>query len=409
MRRTYVAVCAVICLAALLSPLVTGAARKPVYVTVAAGAFDRRETPVSFALPKELKAKSYGLRDERGRVLPLQTDAARRATFVLPELKAGATTKYRLEETKQGPASATQGVQVLGEGDRLKINAAGRQVIGYEERGELPRADINPLFRRGGYIYPVYTPSGRLVTDHYPPKHLHQQSVWFAWTKTEFEGRHPDFWNMGDGTGKVEFVALDETWGGPVHGGFKSRQRFIDLSAPSPKTVLNEVWEVTVYGGGQGSKPYVMFDLVSTQECAASSPLVLPEYHYGGIGVRGHRDWDGKENAFFLTSEGKGRDDGNATRARWCHLGGRVDGQLAGIAILGHPDNFRAPQPIRLHPTEPYLCFAPSQMGRWEIAPGRPYVSRYRYVVTDGPPDAAEIERLWNDYATPPQVTVTTR
>ena len=83
-----------------------------------------------------------------------------------------------------------------------------------------------------------------------------------------------------------------------------------------------------------------------------------------------------------------------------------VDGQLAGIAILGHPDNFRAPQPMRIHPDEPFFCFAPSQLGQWEIKPGTPYVSRYRFIVADGPPDEAEINRLWNDYAHPPRVIV---
>jgi hypothetical protein len=31
---------------------------------------------------------------------------------------------------------------------------------------------------------------------------------------------------------------------------------------------------------------------------------------------------------------------------------------------------------------------------------------RYRFVVGDGEPDKAELERLWSDYAKPPAVTV---
>ena len=62
-----------------------------------------------------------------------------------------------------------------------------------------------------------------MVTDDYPPDHFHHHGIWFAWTKTEFEGRHPDFWNVADGTGRVEFVAVDQTWSGSVHAGFKSR------------------------------------------------------------------------------------------------------------------------------------------------------------------------------------------
>ena len=279
-------------------------------------------------------------------------------------------------------------------------------MIGYQAQGELPRPDIKPIFRRGGYVHPVYTPSGRIVSDDYPADHIHHHGVWFAWTKTEFEGRHPDFWNMGDGTGTVEFVALDQTWSGPVDAGLRARNRYVDLSSGTPKPVLNEVWEVTVYRGGTSQKPYTMFDLVSTQECATASPLILPEYHYGGVGFRGRHEWLGKDNASFLTSEGKDRANGHGTRGRWCHVGGTVDGQPAGIGVLCHPANFRAPQPMRIHPTEPFFCYAPSQLGQWEIAPGQKYVSRYRFIAADGPADKAELDRLWNDYANPPKVTI---
>ena len=74
--------------------------------------------------------------------------------------------------------------------------------------------------------------------------------------------------------------------------------------------------------------------------------------------------------------------------------------------MLCHPSNFRFPQPMRIHPTEPFFNFAPSQAGDWEIKPGEEYVSRYRFVVMDGKPDAELLERLWRDYAHPPRVEV---
>jgi hypothetical protein len=43
------------------------------------------------------------------------------------------------------------------------------------------------------------------------------------------------------------------------------------------------------------------------------------------------------------------------------------------------------------------------------IRPGRPYVSRYRFVAADGAPDKAELDSLWNDYAHPPRVAVVTK
>ena len=403
MLKILIIFCALISLVASISPLESTASQKPVYVTVTAGAFDRKDSVVSFTMPKGMIARSYALRDDSGHVLPLQVEPDGTATFVLHELRAGMTRRFRLEEVKADAAS----MKLVRDHDRLTITAAGRKMLTFQGGpGELPSADIKPIFRQGGYIHPVFTPSGRVITDDYPPDHFHHHGIWFAWTKTEFEGRKPDFWNVGDGTGKVEFVALDKSWSGPVHAGFKSRNRSIDVSAASPVTVLNEQWLVTVYNVGQGSKPFILFDLVSTQDLATDSPLILPEYRYGGLGFRGHRQWLAKENCEFLTSEGKNRSNGHGTRARWCHIGGKIDGQAAGIAILDHPSNFRAPQAMRINPDQPFFCYSPSLTGDWKMEPGKSYVSRYRFIVYDGAPDRAELDRMWTDYANPVTVTI---
>ena len=161
-----------------------------------------------------------------------------------------------------------------------------------------------------------------------------------------------------------------------------------------------------LYAVGDSETPYYLFELKVTQTTASDNFLTLPEYRYGGVGFRGHDDWEGTKNAYFLTSEGKGRLEGHATRARWCHIGGYVDGVFAGVAILGHPDNFRAPQPMRIHPSEPFFNWAPSQAGDFTIRPGEPYVATYRFVVMDGQPDPVLIDRLWTDWANPVKTKV---
>lgn len=394
------------------------AAEKTFQVTVEAGDFDRRGTVVTFQLPNDLAGQVDLLQNE-GKRAPVQVGKNGLATFQIGEMRKGTQLVYEpiripIESSR---ARSNQHVQANREGDILKFTLAEvtgldpkkRQLMAYQaEPGIFPRDDIKAVFRRGGYLHPIYTPSGKLVTDDFPPNHIHHHGVWWAWTDTEFDGRKPDFWNMGDGKGRVEFVSLDDTWSGEVHGGFRARHRFVDLMASKPVVALNEVWEVRAYAPPGDSATYWMFDLVSEQQCATAHALKLPEYRYGGVGVRGNWAWNGKDNTMFLTSEGEtDREKGHATRGRWCDMGGIVDGSRAGIAILCHPDNFRAPQPMRIHPTEPFFNFAPQQAGDMEIKPGGKYVSRYRFVIHDGPPDKAELDRLWNDYAHPPVVKVT--
>ena len=215
---------------------------------------------------------------------------------------------------------------------------------------------------------------------------------------------------MGSGKGTVEFVAVDNYWSGAVFGGLQARHRFVDMTLPDPVTVLNEVWELKVYSRVIDDAKFHVFDLRFKQSCATEKPLKLPQYRYGGLGFRGHHDWDGAENASFLTGLGEtDRVKGHATRAPWCHIGGLVNGKKSGVAILCHPGNFRAPQPMRIHPHEPFFCYAPAQMGDWEIAPGQPYAVEYRFVVFDGAPEKAVIDLVWQDYAEPVQVAVVER
>jgi hypothetical protein len=372
-------------------------------IIVEAGSRARLETVVSFEA-SGMAPGIYDLQsDAAGPALPLQVDGAGRGWFILPELAAGTQRRFRVAGTR----ATSGGIQAGRSGDSVSFWWDKQPLLDYVGgQGVLPEG-VKPVFRRGGYLHPVRTPSGRVVTDDYPSDHYHHHGIWFAWTKTEFQGRHPDFWNVGDLTGRVDVTALDEAWSGEVHAGVRARHHYTDVSAPTPTIALREEWVTRVFAVGRGrARPYFLFDVDLSQTAATADPLILDEYRYGGIGLRGPKESRDLSNAFFLTSEGKDRKEGDTSRGRWCHIGSRVEGELAGLAILGHPSNFRAPEPMRINPTDPFFCYAPPQLGRFEIRPGTPYTARYRFIVADGGPDPAELDRIWNDYADPPRVTV---
>jgi hypothetical protein len=300
----------------------------------------------------------------------------------------------------QGATAAEATVTAKREGKQIVFRTGDREVLRYQaEPGEFPRTDIKEAFRRGGYLHPIYTPSGKLVTDDFPSNHVHHHGIWMPWTMTEFEGRKPDFWNMGDGNGRVEFIAAEKLWEKEGRAGFTAQHRFVDLTVQPPKTALNETWEISVSSTTDGTPRHII-DFTSTQTCATDAPLKLPKYHYGGLGFRGNWAWNGPSALSVLTSEGEtDRKKVNESRAKWGWVGGSVDGQVAGIAILGHPDNYRFPQPVRLHPGEPFFCFAPQQLGDMEIKPGTPYVSRFRMIVADGPPSREDVEGWWKAWS----------
>src|SRR5690606_31788077 len=127
------------------------------------------------------------------------------------------------KEFKLSPLSEDSifsGIKYIDHKNSVSFSINDKSLFTYQKEGVLPDPTIDSAFLRGGYIHPVYTPSGNIITDDYSDNHLHHHGIWGAWTKTEFEGRTPDFWNMGDKTGKVDFVSLDSLFQGPVMAGF---------------------------------------------------------------------------------------------------------------------------------------------------------------------------------------------
>lgn len=373
-------------------------------LVVHAGDVDRIQSIVSFDVPDALRNRDLALRDPVNHALiPVQIHDGQ-GWFIVESLAAPSSKTYTIE---RGTPEGGTGLEASEDSTGVTFTKSGRLVFRYNsDKSPLPRDDINPIYHRGGYIHPVYTPASQLVTNDYPPNHVHHHGIWAAWTNTIFQGRTPDFWNMGDSTGTVIPYGIDEVWAGPVLAGFKSRHAYVDLGASPAEVALNERWTARVFNVQDPASPYHLFDISLRHETASDSALFLPEYRYGGLGFRGHDDWEGPENTFFLTSEGMDRSNGHATRARWCHIGGYVDGNLAGVAILSHPDNFRFPEPMRIHPSEPFFNWAPSQAGDWAITKDQPFEATYRFVVMDGPPNADLIDRLWEDFAHPATVTL---
>lgn len=403
----------VVAITVLLTMLLAGAtvfAETDQYtITITAGAFDRSETIVSFTFTDAVEEGVYRMESEKTEhPILLQVDEHNTGWFILEDLPAGSSTTYTLDTASFSSTVLDDTVvTTLFDQNTISLSNSGGKVLSYYyDDNELPEG-MNEMYRRGGYIHPVFSPEGVPLTNHLDQElHPHHYGIFSAWTSTEFQGRTPDFWNPHNHTAKIEHAdSLEHAWEGPVHGGFRAVNYFVDISSSAPVTALNEEWKVITYNMPEDSD-YYMFDIVLTQTANTAQPLILPEYHYGGMAFRGHANWDNPDNVTFLTSEGYDRINGNETRARWCHMGGIVNGKTAGIAVLSHPENYRSPQPVRVHPETPYFVYAPMQLGRMSIEPGSPYVMRYRYITYDGEPDPSELDRLWNDYAYPPGVSV---
>jgi hypothetical protein len=372
-------------------------------ITVEAGAYDRVGTPVSLVLPEPLRAASKFALTQEGNNRPiavqLESGEPPRLVWIIDNLKAGQAQHYRLSGL-QGNDPQRPVVVAESNGKLLSVRIADKTMLQYNEAVVPSPIPDKPEYRRSGYLHPIFDPAGRPITGDMAPDHAHQHGVMFAYEKAQFGGRSLNFWEPSNGT--ISHEKTLSTTGGPVFGGFQVLLSHHENDLPDgERNVLRETWTVRVFN----LKDYFLFDLASVQSCASDQPLLIDKNSYGGLAVRCHRNWLDPKNSEYLTSEGKTRENGNQTRPRWVDLAGVIDEKTSGVTVMDHPDNFRFPQPVRLHPAKPYFCFAPMAVDSFSIVPGTPFLSRYRFYVHISKPDTAKIEMLWRDYAEPPRVT----
>ena len=388
-------------------PIVCPAGQDPVILEVRAGEHDREGCPASVELPPALRScrQLRMVQVDSGRAVPVQVDDGQvpRVWWCLREkLPAGKTLRYRLDAATDQTADR-EGVTVEDDGKRLWVKVAGKPMLAYNHAIVPAPNPAEPYYAKSGYLHPVYTPAGRLVTDDFNPDHPHQHGIMFAWRKTTFEGRSTNGWDQKSGLGRVEHVRVEKSGGGPVFGFFRAALRQVDLTAPGgPKPVLHLACQVRVYN----FTDRFVADLDATHVCASDAPVIVEQITYGGLMVRGPAEWTKNHQHDYLTSEGKTKRDGDQSRPRWVQLYGPLAGRFLGISVLDHPDNFRFPQPSRLAPETPYFCFAQASLGSFSIEPGKPHRSCYRFVVHDGKLDARTLDRCWEDYARPPEASV---
>ena len=385
-------------------------------ITVEAGNHTRIDTPVCASL-KNISQRiiSHGrntalrLEEVKGTIrIPVAMQMEQQGEGpVLWWILSGTTPagSNRSYELIQGQPAKSSVVEVVKDDKVLLLKKGGEKILQYNHAIVPPPKGKSDSYKRSGFIHPLWSPSQMVLTNIHSPDHLHHMGIWMPWTHTKFEGEPVDFWNLNGGQGTVRFAKFLSTVGGPVYGGFQAEQEHVVLqTGDGEKVVLREVWDVRVYNVGGPEKGYRIVDFVSTQKNVAKTPLYQDKYRYGGFGFRGAGEWDEK-TASYLTSEGKNRKNGHATRARWCDTSGSINGQWAGVIHMSHPKNFRHPESMRIWPSgQMFFNWAPSQLGEWVMEPGKSYVFRYRMYVHEGKVDASVAERAWNDFGNPPVV-----
>ena len=254
------------------------------------------------------------------------------------------------------------------------------------------------------YFYPVYAPGGLLVTRDAPPDHVHHRSLWTA----HGDVNGVDLWGEADKSGFIKcmetpFVALSED-----KCVLSSRNIWVSRDE---KPLLEEYRKVTFWKTTSTVRLIdyeVMFHALymdstfgDTKEGGIISFRVADSMResIGGGRIRNSEGGLGEPQCW-----GK--------RARWCDYTGKVNGNIAGITVLDHPNNPRHPTywHVRAYGLFAANCFGISYFEHKSGSPGALTLEKnskitfkYRAILHAGDIEVKRIEEYYEEYASSTQ------
>ena len=310
-------------------------------------------------------------------------------------------------------APAEHAVKVVDSGESLQVTIGDAPVFAYRYTPQGVPDGVDQIYDRSGFIHPLWSPEGEVLTRIQPSDHYHHYGIWNPWTSTTFRGKEVDFWNLAKGQGTVRAAGIQQRIQGDVFGGFRALHTHVVTDSLEETIAVNEQWEVKAWRADPENKVWLV-DFVSTLSPATNEPLTINAYRYQGFSLRATERWNDK-TARLLSSAGFDKTNANGTRARWLDVNGESDAKAgaSGVLFMSHPNNYNFPEQLRIWPVgmnkgveNVYINFNPAQEQDLKLEPGRAYTLQYRMLVYDGSIPPAEAEQYWRDFADPPRVQV---
>ena len=287
---------------------------------------------------------------------------------------------------------------------KLQVVVDGQMFAEYRYEGS-----PNPV------IYPILGPHGVPMTRSFPIEtgvageakdHPHHRSMWF----THGSVNGIDFWSKNPGAGTIVQRGAAEIAEGPGYATIVTHNGWV---GPEGQEVCSDEREITFRAHADAR----MIDWKVTIH-ASQRELVFGDTKEGTMGIRMHPNLRLKNDPQQGVTTAAGRAVNSSgisdqavwgKRARWVDYHGPIEGHTVGIAIFDHPTNPR--HPTWWHAREYGLVAAnpfgvhdfenkPAGTGDMKISANERVTFRYRFVFHEGDAKEANIDQLYEDYAT---------
>jgi hypothetical protein len=272
------------------------------------------------------------------------------------------------------------------------------------------------------YLFPVYGPTGKLMTRSFPMKkvegekqdHYHHRGICFghsdingfnSWMERGSISLLPDDQLTAKQKaalakmGTIKHIAFQEIKGGAGQAVIVEENQY--LGADGSKSVT-EIRKITFHA--EGETRLIDWD---QEFIARDGEVTFGDSKDAGLSIRVPSSMavDSKQGGRIITSTGITDKDAWGKRAPWVDYSGPVDGETLGVAVLNHPSSFRSPTSwhVRTYGLCTANCFGTldpnDPNGPHTLKQGEKLVLRHRFIFHKGDEKSAGIAAAYERYA----------
>src|SRR5699024_2477325 len=174
-------------------------------ITVSAGGFDRVESMVSATFPKPVAPGVYQLKDASDNTILMQVNGHNRGWCIVDKLPAGTSKTYTSSPEASATSATHTGITYDFDQDTVTFQKEEHSVFSYYYRSNDPPEELGPIYKRAGYIHPLFSPNEVPLTNHLDLKmHSHHYGIWAAWPNTKFQAEQPNFGTIENGWARFD-------------------------------------------------------------------------------------------------------------------------------------------------------------------------------------------------------------
>ena len=270
----------------------------------------------------------------------------------------------------------------------IRIFEGEAPVLAYNHGFQLPEG--LPLDReRAGYLHPIWGLDGEVLTDDFPPDHVHHRGASLMWPRMKVGELAVELWHIRGLRGHFEeildasaseegaLLVLSNLW--ILDDGTKAaRERVRILAHPA---------------GPLGRAIDLEFRIEALKE-----PIMLQgqvQKGYGGLNLR----FAPRMDTVLCTDAGVQSADSDRQPFAWADLSARFEDRadLSGVAVLVHPDHPGFPPGWTLRHYGDLNAAWPG-VELFILEPGQPIELRYRLWVHRGDAEVGEVAEAWRAF-----------